>query len=47
MIFDFAGTVLADAGTEPGVTSTPVNLTDLQAWRAKLPFLKDMRDDLN
>lgn len=47
MIFDFAGTALADGGTEPGAISATVNLTDLQAWRAKLPFLQDMRDDLN
>jgi omega-amidase len=46
LIVDYAGHVLADAGEEPGVISAELDVTSMQAYRHKLPFLKDMRTDL-
>jgi omega-amidase len=46
MIVDYAGNVLADAGEHAGVISASLDATGMQAYRFKLPFLKDMRDDL-
>jgi predicted amidohydrolase len=42
-IIDFGGHVLADAGAEETVISAGVDLAALREYRAKLPFLADMR----
>jgi predicted amidohydrolase len=46
MIIDHAGEILADAGEGPGMISAKLDVTSMQAYRFKLPFLKDMRNDL-
>ena len=46
MIFDFAGTVLADGGNAAGIVSAPIDPDAMRSWRSKLPFLADIRDDL-
>ena len=45
-IFDHTGAELAHAGEAEGVITAAVDLEGLRAWRAKLPFLQDMRADL-
>jgi predicted amidohydrolase len=42
-IIDFGGTVVADAEGAETVISAEVNLDALRQYRAKLPFLSDMR----
>jgi predicted amidohydrolase len=46
MIVDYAGEILADAGEKAGVITAKLDVTSMQAYRFKLPFLKDMRNDL-
>ncbi|HEX8913499.1 MAG TPA: carbon-nitrogen family hydrolase [Humisphaera sp.] len=46
-IIDFAGTIVADADVKPGVIRAGIDPDALRAWRNKLPFLQDMRDDLH
>jgi len=42
-VIDPRGEVLADAGEEPGVVSTEIDLAELTAYREKFPVLRDMR----
>lgn len=46
LIIDHGGTILADGGNAPGVVSATLDPEAMRSWRSKLPFLADMRDDL-
>lgn len=42
-VFDFSGECLADAGSEPGVTTAMLDLFALREYRSRLPFLEDIQ----
>jgi len=44
IVVDPHGTVIADAGTEEGITVAKLDKKLLQTYRAEYPFLADMRD---
>lgn len=46
LIVDHMGSVVADAGGDPGVITATLDADAMRAMRSKLPFLADMRDDL-
>lgn len=45
LIVDYGGEILADAGDKDGLIDVAPSLENLREYRAKLPFLEDMRDD--
>ncbi len=44
VIVDQDGEIVADAGDSEGVVQAELNLEALRSYRAKLPFLKDMKN---
>jgi len=45
LLVDYSGAVLSDAGNTEGLIDAVPDLAGLRQYRAKLPFLEDIRDD--
>ncbi|MGC4042746.1 MAG: nitrilase-related carbon-nitrogen hydrolase [Armatimonas sp.] len=43
VVYEYSGACLADAGEGEGVTRATLDLSTLREYRARLPFLKDLR----